>query len=285
MTIAVFGATGHLGKLIIDALQNKGVEAGDIRALGRKQEKLAAFAEQNIETAAVELNDPASVEAAISGTDTVVLVSSSDLANRVTQHRNVIDAAKKLGVTHVLYTSAPKATTSALVLAPDHKATEEYLAASGLNTTILRNGWYTENYVSDFEQARNTGALASSVGEGRVASAPRADYAEAAAVVATTPGHDGQIYELSGDAAWSPAEFASTASEVLGKPVTYTEISPEEERAALIGAGLDEGTASFVVALNGNIRDGLLSETSGKLAELIGRPTTPLIETMRTWAA
>ncbi|MET0784128.1 MAG: NAD(P)-dependent oxidoreductase, partial [Leifsonia flava] len=177
--------------------------------------------------------------------------------------------------------SAPHADTSELILAPEHKATEELIRASGIPFTILRNGWYTENYVGTVTDAGTSGVIAASVGDGRVSSASRADYAEAAAVVLTTDGHEGAVYELSGDVAWSFAELAHAASEVLGTPVTFRSLSPEEHLAALAAAGLDEGTAGFVVALDGNIRDGLLAETSGDLARLIGRPTTPLVDGLR----
>ncbi|HEY9424522.1 MAG TPA: NmrA family NAD(P)-binding protein, partial [Microterricola sp.] len=201
------------------------------------------------------------------------------------QHAAVIDAAKAAGVGRLVYTSAPAATSSALILAPEHKATEELIAASGIPATILRNGWYTENYLGALSQAAASGEIVASVGEGRVASASRADYAAAAAIVLVDASHSGAIYELSGDVAWSHAEFAEAAAEVLGRPVSFRSLSPEEHLAALEQAGLDAGTAGFVVALDGNIRDGLLAETSGELARIIGRPTTPLREELATAAA
>ena len=181
-------------------------------------------------------------------------------------------------MTHLVYTSAPRATTSELILAPEHKATEELIAASGIPATILRNGWYTENYLGRIEQARATGEVVGSVGDGRVSSASRKDFAEAAAVVLTTPGHEGAVYELSGDVAWSHAELAETLAALVGREVAYRDLTPEDHTAALAGAGLDAGTAGFVVALDQNIKAGLIGETSGDLARLIGRPTTPLAE-------
>ena len=170
------------------------------------------------------------------------------------------------------------------MLAPEHKATEELLAESGLATTILRNGWYTENYLQDFEQARATGSVANSVGSGRIAGAPRADYAEAAAVVLTTDGHDGAVYELSGDVAWSFDDFAATAGRALGTEVTYQEITPDQQRDAMVAAGVPAEFVEMLIALDANARDGLLGETSGDLSRLINRPTTPLEDTLRTWA-
>lgn len=280
MTIVVTGATGHLGHLIVESLLNRGVPADQIVAVGRKVDKAADLADRGVRVAAADYEDAASLDAALAGADTLVLVSSSEVGKRASQHVAAIDAAKRAGVARVIYTSAPAARTSELILAPEHKATEEHLEQSGLAHTVLRNGWYNENYVGSAAQAVASGTLAASVGDGKVASAARADYAEAAAVVATTDGHEGKVYELSGDHAWDFAELAATVSSIVGIPVTYASLSPEEHHAVLTGAGLDEGTAGFVVALDGNIRDGLLSVTSGDLSRLIARPTTPIETTL-----
>jgi len=276
MSILVTGATGHLGHLIVDALLREGTPASEIVATGRSLEKLAGFADQGVTVARLDYTDSASIAEAVTGVNTVVLVSSSEVGQRVAQHTAVIDAAKAAGVSHIIYTSAPRATTSALVLAPEHKATEELITASGIPFTILRNGWYTENYAGTIVQAAATGVVAASVGDGLVSSASRADFADAAAVVARGTGHEGKVYELSGDTAWSHSELAATIGEVLGRDVVFESLTPEAHLAALTAAGLDEGTAGFVVALDGNIRDGLIGETSGDLGRLIGRPTTPL---------
>ncbi|WP_382305095.1 SDR family oxidoreductase [Herbiconiux sp. UC225_62] len=287
MTIVVTGATGQLGRLTVDHLLARGVPAADIVAAGRTASKLEALAEEvpGIRTAVIDFTDPATLDAAFAGASSLVLVSASEPGNRVALHVNAIEAAQRAGIERIVYTSAPHATTSALVLAPEHKATEEALATSGLATTILRNNWYHENYASALAQARESGVFLTSTGSGRVASASRSDYAEAIAAVLTTPGHEGAVYELSGDVAWTGEEFAEAAAEALGRPVEYRSVSPEEHLAILTGAGLDAGTAGFVVALDGNIRDGLLSETSGDLSRLIGHPTTPLVDGLRALAA
>jgi NAD(P)H dehydrogenase (quinone) len=279
--IVVTGATGPLGRHIVEALVARGVSASDIVAVGRNAEKLASIAATGVSTAAADYADRASLDAAFAGAGTLVLVSGSEVGQRVEQHRNAIDAAVAAGVSRIVYTSAPKATTSDLVLAPEHKATEEYLAASGIATTILRNSWYTENYAADVDRSAASGVLVSSTGDGRVASASRADYADAVVAVLTSDGHENTVYELSGDVAWDYSDLAAAISEITGTPVEWKNVSPEEHAAVLTGAGLDEGTAGFVVALDGNIRDGLLGETSGDLARLIGRPTTPLVEGLR----
>jgi NAD(P)H dehydrogenase (quinone) len=276
MTIVVTGATGHLGRLTVDALLDRGVPAADIRALGRSAERLAPLAARGVQTAVIDFEKPETLDAAFAGADALLLVSGSEVGQRIPQHRNAIDAAVRAGVGRIVYTSAPHATDTDLVLAPEHAETERLLTASGLPATVLRNNWYTENYVGQLDAAAATGELVGSAAAGRVASASRKDYAEAAAVVLTTDGHEGAVYELSGDVAWTFDDLAAAVGDLLGRPVAYRSVTPEEHGEALREAGLDEGTAGFVVALDGNIRDGALADAPGTLSELIGRPTTPL---------
>ncbi|MCA5892453.1 SDR family oxidoreductase [Isoptericola sp. NEAU-Y5] len=285
MSIAVTGTSGHLGRLVVESLLARGASPADVVALARTTSKVADLAGRGVVVREADYDRPETLATALDGVDVLVLVSGSEIGQRVRQHGAVADAAKGAGVSRVVYTSAPHADTSSLVVVPEHKATEELLAASGLSTTFLRNGWYTENYVPDVQQAAQTGEIARSAGDGRVASASRGDYAEAAAVVALDVGrdgsHDGAVYELSGDAAWDFDELASTAAEILGRPVAYRRLTSDEHRDLLVGAGLDEGTAGFLAGLDANTGDGLLSETSGDLARLIGRPTTPLVDGLR----
>jgi NAD(P)H dehydrogenase (quinone) len=284
MSIVVTGATGQLGHLIVEHLIGRGVAPAEITAVGRNTARLADLAATGVATAVIDYTDPASLAAAFTGADVLMLVSGSEVGQRVAQHTNAITAAVAAGVGRIVYTSAPKATTSALILAPEHKATEEALQASGIPFTILRNGWYTENYAAAVQQAREMGVYLTSAGDGRVASASRTDYAEAAAVVLTTPGHDNAVYELAGDVAWSGDDMAAALTEVVGRPVVFSSVTPDEHTAILTGAGLDGGTVGFVVALDGNTRDGLLAGGSTDLATLIGHPTTPLVEGLRSVA-
>lgn len=281
MSYVVLGATGHLGTLTVDSLISRGVEPGDIVAAGRNAEKLESLAERGVRTQAIDLDQPGTLEGLFSEGDTVLLISANEVGRRVPQHAVAIDAAKAVKVGRLVYTSAPKADTSALVLAPEHKATEELIAASGIPATVLRNGWYTENYLQVAEQARQTGTVLTSAGDGRVASASRRDYAQAAAIALTDETTAGRTYELSGDVAWTQQDLADAIGEVIGKDVAVKDVSSEEHQAILVGAGLDEGTAGFVVALDANTRDGLLADTSGELAALLGRPTTPLVDGLR----
>jgi NAD(P)H dehydrogenase (quinone) len=278
MSIVVTGATGHLGRLIVDGLLRDGVAPAEIVAAGRNTAKLTELGNQGVRVVQMDYSDPESMAVAFAGASTLMLVSSSEVGQRATQHAAAIDAARLAGIGHVVYTSAPKADTTTLVLAPEHKITEELIRASGIPFTILRNGWYTENYVGTAAQARETGVVAASVGDGLVSSASRVDYADAAVAVLTGVGHENKVYELSGDIAWSHTELAAVLADILGRDVVYTSLSDEDHLAALQAAGLDAGTAGFVVALDADTRNGLLGETSGELTALIGRPTTPLRE-------
>lgn len=284
MSIVVTGATGPLGRLIVEHLLGRGVAAADITAAGRNPSRLAELAATGVNTATIDYNDPASLTAAFAGADRLMLVSGSEVGQRVSQHTNAISAAVAAGVGRIVYTSVLAATTTALILAPEHKATEEALRASGLPFTILRNGWYTENYDAALEQARATGVYLASAGDGRMASASRTDFAEAAAVVLTTPGHDNAVYELAGDVAWTGADMAAALAEVVGRPVAFSSVSAAEHTAILTEAGLDGGTVGFVVGIDSNIQDGLLAGGSTELATLIGRPTTPLVDGLRAIA-
>lgn len=283
MKIGVTGASGQLGRLVVQQLMGK-CPATDIVAIVRDPAKAADLAGEGVEIRVASYEDRASLDAALVGLDRLLLISSSEVGRRAAQHKNVIDAAKAAGVKHVIYTSAPKATTSTLILAPEHKATEEYLAASGLAYTILRNNWYTENYGRSVEIARQTGTLVAAVGAGRVASASRADYAEGAAAVLVGEGHQGKVYEFSGDRAWDYNELADVIAEVTGVPCSYQPVAQADLVAAMTKAGMDEGMAGFVAALDGNIADGALSEVSADLSNLIGRPATPLKETVKKLA-
>lgn len=285
MSVVVTGATGQFGRIAVEALLDRGLPAGSVTATGRDPERLSDLAERGVHTARADYGDPASLKAAFAGADVLLLVSGSEIGKREAQHRNAVEAAAAAGVRHIVYTSAPKATDTTLVLAPEHAATEEIIAASGLTYTILRNGWYNENFLPQLEEARATGRIVGSAGEGLTASAARRDFAEAAAAVVLEPeAHAGAVYELSGDTAWTREDLARTLSEVLGKEVVYQDSSTEDHIAALKAAGLDADTAGFVAALDANTRDGELGDVTDTLRGLIGRPTTPLAETLRAFA-
>ncbi len=281
MTILVTGAGGQLGSLIVESLLRRGAPASSVIASARDLAKVEGLAARGVRTALLDYERPETIAEALADVDTVVLVSGSEPGKRLAGHRNVIDAAAAAGVSKLVYTSAPKATTFEWPLGAEHRATEEAIAASGVPAVIVRNNWYIENYVNDVQQARESGAIAASVGDGRVAAASRADYADGAAVVALEDGHIGQVYEFAGDTRLSYDDLAAAAAEVLGRDVHYTRLSSGEQQAVLEGFGLDSGTAGFVVSIDTGIREGVLDVEDGTLSRLIGRPTTPFAEGLR----
>lgn len=274
MTIVVTGATGRLGRHVVAGLRAK-LPAGQVVAAVRSPEKAADL---GVEVREADYDRPETLDAAFAGASKVLLISGTEVGRRVPQHQAVVDAAAKAGVTHLVYTSAPHADDTSLVLAPEHKATEEIIRASGVPFTFLRNNWYTENYVQPAQQAIATGVLTGSAGRGRVASATRADFAAGAVAVLTGEGHEGEVYELAGDVAWTFDDLAAEISAIAGREIPYRNLTADEHRAALIEAGVPAETAGFVVALDRNIAEGTLAGATGELRALIGRPTTPLGE-------
>lgn len=280
MLLAVTGATGHLGRLVIESLLDRGVPPESIVGIGRAVDKIADLKERGVQVREADYTKPESLEAALEGVDRLLLVSGSAVGQRVAQHRNVITAAQNAGVTFIAYTSAPRADTTDLALAPEHKATEQLIRDSGIPFAFLRNSWYSENYFQVLEQAQHTGLVIASLEDGRVASASRRDYAEAAAVVLAEEGHEGKIYELSGDTSWGYDDLVAVLTDILGREVIYRRVSGKEHRKILTKAGVPMAQAAFVVTLDANTKNGALADTSGELSALIGRPTTPLRDTL-----
>jgi NAD(P)H dehydrogenase (quinone) len=284
MPIAVTATSGHLGRLVVEDLLDRGVPAPDVVAGARSPDAIADLAERGVRTAVLDYDDPATVEAALGTGDTLVLVSGNDLVHRVRQHAEVVAAAKRAGAGHVVYTSGLRAAESPSPIAASHVPTEDVVRDSGIPFMILRNGWYTENYARELPAVRATGTLLASVGHGTVASASRRDLAQAVGAVVTTDGHLGKTYELSGDVAWSYADLAAAFSEVLGRDVVYRPVTPEQHLQALLDAGVPEQFAGMAVAVDAGIRDGAFAFTNGDLARLIGRPTTSLVDGLRPLA-
>jgi NAD(P)H dehydrogenase (quinone) len=278
MSIVVTASTGHLGRLVVASLLNRGVQPAQILATGRSSDRLATFADRGLRIAELDYTKPA--DDVIADGDTVLLISGSEVGQRIEQHRNVIDLARRAGAARIVYTSVLRADDTTLAIAPEHAATEEILKASGVTYTILRNGWYNENYQPTFAQAAQSGVVVTSAGDGRISSASRKDFAEAATAVLTGEGHDGATYELGGDTAFTMRELADTFATVLGRPIELRNLTSEEHRSALLGAGLDEFTIGFLVGLDRNTADGELFTDTNDLSRLIGHPTTPIAETV-----
>lgn len=282
MSFVITGATGQLGNLVVQNLLERGVKAGDIVATGRSLDRLEALRALGLRTAVLDYNNPA--DGVINAGDTVLLISGSEVGQRIAQHGNVVAAARAAGAARIVYTSVVRADATSLLVAPKHAATEDAIKDSGLAYTFLRNGWYHDNYQPAFEQARQTGVVVSSARDGRVSSASRADYAEAAAVALIGTGPDNATYELGGDTAWTMRDLAETFAEVLGQQVSLHEVTTDEHVSVLRGAGLDDGTIGFITTLDSNTADDTLLVTSGDLSRLIGRRTTPIAEAVRAWA-
>ena len=280
MTTLITAANGALGHLVIDALLGRGVAASDIVAGVRTPAKAADLADRGITVVPLDYDAPETVSAALAGVDRVLLISGSEVGKRTAQHRTVVDAAAAAGVAQLVYTSLAKVEISSLPLAPEHLATEQAIAASGVPATILRNNWYAENYAANLDQAEATGELVSATAGGRVSPAARRDFAEAAAVVLTTDGHLGATYELGG-APLSYDQIADALGEVLGREVTHRDLAAADFQAGLESAGLDAGTVGFLVALDAGIAAGDLDLDDDALATLIGRPVTSLADALR----
>jgi NAD(P)H dehydrogenase (quinone) len=275
-TYAVTGATGHLGALAIDALLERGVAPADIVAIVRTPARADELARRGVTVRAGDYSRPDTLPAALAGVDVLLLVSGNELGQRVAQHGAVIEAAKGAGVARIAYTSVLRADTSPVVLAPEHRGTEQVLQASGVPFTILRNGWYTENYTGSVQGALTGGAFIGSAGEGRISSAARADYAEAAATVLTSAGHEGKTYELAGDEAYTLTDLATEMSRQSGKAIPYKNLSETDYAAVLAGFGLPVGLAQAIAGWDVGASKGALFDDGRQLARLIGRPSTPL---------
>ncbi|MCA0996390.1 NAD(P)H-binding protein [Alloyangia pacifica] len=278
----ITGATGQLGALVLEQLRAAAPEAR-IAALVRRAEAAAALEAQGLVVRVASYDDPAALEAAFAGVDKLLLISSSEVGKRAEHHGNVIGAAEKAGVGFIAYTSILNAASSPLTVLPgEHVATEEALAASGLTYALLRNGWYSENYVMGAGAALEHGALIGAAGDGRIASAARADFAAAAVAVLTgeTPAR-GTVYELAGDDSYTLTEFAAALSEIAGKEIPYVNMSEADYAAALEGAGLPGPVAHMLAdSDNGAAQGGLYSDHK-TLSQLIGRPTTPWRQTLK----
>ncbi|MDN0193660.1 SDR family oxidoreductase [Streptomyces sp. S.PNR 29] len=279
MSIVVTGATGHLGRHVVEQLLEK-VPADQITAVVRNAEKAADFAARGVQIALADYNAPASFDTLFSAGDKVLLISGNEFdKGRVQQHKVVLDAAKAAGVALLAYTSAPGTLTAAL--ADDHRGTEEAILESGVPYVLLRNSWYHENYTENLAPVLEHGAVVQAAGEGRVSSAARADYAAAAVAVLTGEGHENTTYELGGDEAWSFAEYAAELSRQTGKEIVYNPVSVEAYTGILTGAGLPEPLAAILAGVDASIEKGELEVRTGDLSRLTGRPTTPLAEAIK----
>lgn len=279
MSIVVTGATGHLGRLVVEGLLEK-VPADQITAVVRDATKAAGLADRGVRLHVADYNQPRTLSGAFAAGDKVLLISGSEVGQRIPQHQAVIDAAKEAGVALLAYTSILGGPAADFTLADEHKVTERAILDSGLPYVLLRNGWYHENYTENLATVLEHGAVVGAAGKGRVASASRADYAAAAVAVLTGEGHESKAYELSGDTAWSFAEYADVVTAQSGKKIIYGAVSTDEYKDILTDAGLPEPLAATLTDVEAAIERGRLDATPGELSRLIGRPTTPIADSV-----
>ena len=273
--IVVTGATGQLGRLVVEQLLEK-VPAAQIVALVRDSEKAKAFAQKGVQVRQAEYSLPETLAAAFAGAEKILLISSSEVGHRVPQHQAVTDAARAAGVKLLAYTSILNADTSTLLLAKEHQSTEAYIRASGVPFTFLRNGWYTENHTGALGAAVEHGAVLGAAKDGRFATATRADYAAAAVAVLTGEDHGDKVYELGGDVPYTLSELAAEVARQANKPVVYKDLPQADYARALAGFGLPESLADAIADADAGASRGELNTTSHDLSILIGRPTTPM---------
>ncbi|WP_318371353.1 SDR family oxidoreductase [Enterobacter sp.] len=278
--IAITGATGQLGHFVIESLL-KTVPASQIVAIVRNPAKADALASLGVVVRQADYTDEAAFTAALAGVEKLLLISSSEVGQRAAQHRNVINAARAAGVKFIAYTSLLHADTSPLGLHAEHVETEKMLADSGIPYALLRNGWYSENYLASAPAALAHGVFIGAAGEGKIASATRADYAAAAARVVSEEGHAGKVYELAGDSAYTLSELAAELAKQSGKNVVYQNLSEADFAAALKGFGLPDGLADMLADSDTGASKGGLFDDSRTLSTLIGRPTTPIAESVK----
>jgi NAD(P)H dehydrogenase (quinone) len=274
-TYAVTGASGHLGRLAVQELLARGVPASDVVAVVRTRGKAADLADRGVQVREADYGRPETLGAALAGVDRLLLVSSSEPGQRVAHHTNVIQAAKAAGTSRIVYTSMLNADDTTNPLAGEHQDTERALGEADVPFTLMRNGWYTENYTDQAAQYREAGEIVGAAGQGRISAASRQDYAAAGAVALLDERGGNRTYELGGPAFDLPG-LARTITEVTGTKVTYRDLPAEEYAAWLQRAGLDEATALFVAALDASIARGDLETSSQDLAQLLGRPATLL---------
>jgi NAD(P)H dehydrogenase (quinone) len=276
--IAVTGASGHLGRLVIEALLAGNLPANKIVALVRDPQKVADFVARGVEVRHADYTQKDSLDAAFKGIERLLLISSNEVGQRVPQHENVVNAARRAGVRFLAYTSIPKADVSEMQLAADHKATERIIRDSGVPFAFLRNSWYFENYTDQLSSILQHGAVFGSAGEGRVSAATRADYAAAAAAVLIADNHENKVYELGGDEAFTLTELAAEISKQTEREIVYRDLPVEQYAQALIGTGLPEPMARVLADADLGIKRGDLLVNGGDLSRLTGRPTTTLVE-------
>ena len=279
--IAITGATGQLGQLAIEALLASH-PASQLVAIARNPQKAKSLSDKGILVRQADYADKAALTAALKGVSKLLLISGSEIGQRLPQHSNIIEAAKAAGVEFIAYTSLLHADRSPLLLHVEHVATEKMLAEAGIPYTLLRNGWYTENYLASIPPALEHGVFIGAAGDGKISAAPRADYAAAAARVLSEEGHAGKTYELAGDSAWTLVDFVEELSQQSGRKVVYQNMKADDFAAALKSVGLPDGLAEVLADSDNGAAKGALFDDSRELSKLLRRPTTTLSKSIKS---
>ncbi len=274
--IGITGASGQLGQLVLEELLQLNVSPKSIVAIARTPEKLTDFAEKGIDVRYGDYSKPDTLNKALEGLRKLLLISSSEVGQRTNQHQAVIAAAKRQSVPFIAYTSILRAPESPLLLAAEHQQTEDILQESGLDICILRNGWYSENYTMGIGNALNIGGVYGCAGDGKFSTAPRRDYALAAATVLSQDKHSNKIYELAGDEGFSLTDFANFISKDSGKNISYNNLEQDSFKNVLVEAGLPEGFAALLANSEAEAAHGWLFDDQHQLSQLIGRKTVPI---------
>ena len=283
MSTIVTGASGHLGRLVVDQLLATGSPPAQIVATGRNVDELKGLALEGVTVRRADFADPTTLDDAFVGADAMLLISTTTVGKRFDNARNAIDAAARAGVSQIVYTSIVNASTAQMTIAGEHRRTEDYLRASGSPFVILRNGWYLENYTDQLPMITQYHALLGSAHDGLVSAASRSDYAAAAATVLTNAGHLGRTYELGGTP-FTLTELAATISAVLGTHIAYLDMSVADYAGALTAAGLPPEMAEAVADADAGLARGELFTASEDLVKLIGRPATTAHEAVQNAA-
>ena len=281
MKIAITGATGQLGQLVIQHLL-KQTQAENIIALVRNVEKTEHLKAKGIDVRHFDYDSPATLVPALQGIDKILLISATEVGRRTPQHKAVIDAAIEAKVPYIAYTSLLRADTSPLGLAQEHRETEQLIRESGLSYTFLRNNWYSENYLAGLAHNIETGILYGAAQDSLISAAPRTDYAEAAANVLLSENHKNKTYELASSTAFTLETLAKTISKVSNKTVAYSNLSAEDYKQGLLQAGLPEGLVNVIVEADIEAQNGAMLSDSKDLETLLNRPTTSLEKTIKS---
>jgi NAD(P)H dehydrogenase (quinone) len=283
--ILVTGATGHLGKAVISSLLAKGIPASNIAALVRDEKKAADLKEKGIQIKIGNYQDFGSLKNALQDVDKLLLVSSSDMDDRLGQHKNVINAAKETGVSHIVYTSIDikdfKQSTIPLV-SQIHADTADYLKQMAIPYTLMDNTLYAdlipmfagENVLED--------GIFFPAGAGKTPFLPRTEMAEAAAIVLTTAGHENKEYAIAAETAYSFEEIAGLLSDITGKPVNYHKPDADAYIAQLVKAGVPKDNAAFFAGFGKAIGNGEFDTHRSDLKQLLGRSPVSLEDFLRS---